>query len=154
MTSPRPPEQRKNAYEDADFLSVVQEIEEADEEIETISATARGKIGAVKIRQKNRKKIASQELGIPTDVLNAVLKQRRLERQIAKISAGVPDDMVELYADAAGQFSFLKPGDEHPMDNAAQVAARQRATEIQKVTDQEQEEGAAVLDELAGGQVH
>lgn len=148
MTSTRPPEQRKNAYEDADFLAVVQEIEEADDEIETISATARGKISGVKTRQKNRKKIASLELGIPTDILNAVLKQRRLERQIAKISAGVPDDMVELYADAAGQFSFLQPDEAHPTDNAAQVAARQRAADIQKVTDAEQAEGAAALDSL------
>jgi len=150
MTSP----QRKNSFEDADFELVISEIEEMDEEIETISATARGKISGVKTRQKNRITIAKQELGIPTDVLKAVLKQRKLERQLAKISAGVPDDMVELYADAAGQFSFLKPDDEHPQDNAAQIAARQRQAEIDEVAEQEQKEGAEALDELASGQVH
>lgn len=154
MSKAAPPKPKANSYEDDDFLQVVQEIEEADEEIETISATARGKISAVKTRQKNRKEIAKRELGIPTDVLNAVLKQRKLERQIAKISAGVPDDMVELYADAAGQFSFLKPDAEHPQDNAAQVAARQRAAEIQKVTDEELEAGSEALNELAGGTVN
>lgn len=148
MTQPQPKKPKANSYEDSDFLQVVQEIEEADDEIETISATARGKIGGVKTRQKNRIKIAKAELGIPTDVLKAVLKQRKLERQLAKISAGIPDDEVELYTDAAGQFSFLKPDAEHPQDNAAQVAARQRAAEIQKVTEQEQEEGAAALDSL------
>ena len=148
MSKPQPKKPKANSYEDADFLQVLQEIEEADDEIETISATARGKIGGVKTRQKNRIKIAKAELGIPTDVLKAVLKQRKLERQLAKISAGIPDDEVELYTDAAGQFSFLKPDAEHPQDNAAQVAARQRAAEIQKVTEQEQEEGAAALDSL------
>lgn len=150
MTKP----QLKNGYEDADFELVISEIEEMDEEIETISATARGKISGVKTRQKNRITIAKQELGIPTDILKAVLKQRKLERQLAKIGAGVPDDMVELYADAAGQFSFLKPDDEHPQDNAAQIAARKRQAEIDEVTEQEQAEGAEALEELASGQVH
>lgn len=145
---------QSNSYEDGDFELVISEIEEMDEEIETISATARGKISGVKTRQKNRITIAKQELGIPTDILKAVLKQRKLERQLAKISAGVPDDMVELYADAAGQFSFLKPDDEHPQDNAAQIAARKRQAEIDEVTEQEQAEGAEALEDLASGQVH
>ncbi|WEJ60205.1 hypothetical protein [Devosia sp. FJ2-5-3] len=145
---------QSNSYEDSDFELVISEIEEMDEEIETISATARGKISGVKTRQKNRITIAKQELGIPTDILKAVLKQRKLERQLAKISASVPDDMVELYADAAGQFSFLKPDEDHPQDNVAQIAARKRQAEIDEVTEQEQAEGAEALDELAGGQVH
>lgn len=145
---------KSNSYEDSDFEQVIAEIEEADDEIETISATARGKISTVKTRQKNRIKIAKAELGIPTDVLKAVLKQRKLERQLAKISAGIHDDMVELYADAAGQFSFLKPTDDHPQDNAAQVAARQRLADIQRITDEEQAAGQEALDELAGEAVH
>jgi hypothetical protein len=148
MTSTRPPEQRKNSYEDSDFAQVLGEIEEMDDEIATIQATAAGKIGGVKTRKANRIKIAKQELGIPSDVLKTVLKQRGLERQIAKLTAGVPDDLIEVYADAAGQFSFLKPDETHPRDNAAQVAARQRQAEIQKVTDEEQAEGAAALDSL------
>jgi len=148
--TPKP--QIKNSYEDSDFEQVIAEIEEMDDECETISATARGKISGVKTRKANRIKIAKQELNIPTDVLKAVLKQRKLERQLANISAGIPDDMVELYADAAGQFTFLKPDAEHPTDNAAQVAARQRAADIQKVTDEEAAAGAEALDQLA--QVH
>jgi hypothetical protein len=148
------PKTKTNTYEDADFQQVISELEEMNEEVETIMATARGKVSAVKTRQKNRKTIARQELKIPTALLDAVMQQRKLERQLAKISAGVPDDMVELYADAAGQFSFLKPDDEHPEDNAAQVAARQRAADIQKTTDEEQQAGAEVLNQLAGDKVH
>lgn len=144
--------QLKNSYEDSDFELVISEMEEMDDECETISATARGKISAVKTRQKNRVKIAKAELGIPSDLLKAVLKQRKLERQLAKISAGIPDDQVELYADAAGQFTFLKPDAAHPQDNAAQVAARQRIEAIQKITDEEAAAGAEALDQLA--QVH
>lgn len=140
--------QVKNGYEDSDFELVISEIEEMDDEIATIQATAAGKIGGVKTRKANRIKIAKQELGIPTDVLKAVLKQRGLERQLAKISAGIPDDMVELYADAAGQFSFLKPDAEHPQDNAAQVAARQRQAEIDAATEADAEAGAEVFDQL------
>lgn len=151
MTQPQPKKPKANSYEDADFLQVLQEIEEADDEIETISATARGKISGVKTRQKNRIKIAKAELGIPTDVLKAVLKQRKLERQLAKISASIPDDEVELYTDAAGQFSFLKPDAEHPQDNAAQVAARQRMAEQEEREAAEIEEGGQVLNEMMGG---
>jgi hypothetical protein len=144
--------QKKNGYEDSDFELVISEIEEMDDEIATIQATAAGKIGGVKTRKANRIKIAKAELGIPSDVLKAVLKQRGLERQLAKISAGIPDDMVELYADAAGQFSFLKPDSEHPQDNAAQVAARQRQADIQKITDEEAEAGADALNQIAGSE--
>jgi len=144
--------QIKNSYEDADFEQVIAEIEEADDEIETISATARGKIGGVKTRQKNRMKIAKAELGIPTDLLKAVLKQRKLERQLSKISAGIPDDMIELYVDASGQFGFIKPDAEHPQDNAAQAAARQRAADIQKITDEEAAAGAEALAQLTSVQ--
>lgn len=150
----RPPEQRKNSYNYEDFAQVIAEIEEMDEEIASIQATAAGKVGGVKTRKSNRIKIAKQQLGIPTDVLKAVLKQRDLERKIKTLTTGVPDDLIEVYADAAGQFSFLKPDEEHPQDNAAQVAARQRQAEVQKVTEKEQAEGAAALDELAGGTVN
>lgn len=154
MTKPKPAEQKRNGYEDADMELVIAEMEEMDEEIETIGATARGKISGVKTRQKNRIKIAKAELGIPSDLLKAVLKQRKLERQLANISAGIKDDEVELYADAAGQFSFLKPDEDHPGDNAAQVAARRRAADLAALNEQEQVEGERVLAELAGTTVN
>lgn len=147
-----PPEQKRNGYDDDDFIQVIGEIEEMDDEIASIKATSAGKISGVSTRRKNRIKIAKQELGIPSDVLLAVLKQRQLERKIQSLSTSISDDLVEVYADAAGQFSFLKPDKDHPTDNAAQVAARQRIADIAKITEEEQAEGEAALNEL--GKMH
>lgn len=149
-----PPPPRRNSYEDADFAQVVAEIEEMDEEIASIKATAAGKIGGVKTRKSNRIKIAKQELGIPSDVLKAVLAQRVLERKLQKLAGGVPDDLIEVYEDASGQFSLFKAEEGQPAKPSAQAAAEQRAAEIQKVTDEEQQAGADALKQLAEGQVH
>lgn len=148
MTKP----QLKNSYEDADFAQVIAEIEEMDEEIASIQATAAGKIGGVKTRKANRIKIAKQELGIPSDVLTTVLKQRVLERKMQKLAGGVPDDLIEVYEDAAGQFSLFKPDEGKKAKPAAQAAAEKRAAEIQKITDEEAAEGEAALNELTGGE--
>lgn len=148
MTEP----QRKNSYNDEDFAQVIAEIEEMDEEIASIQATAAGKIGGVKTRKSNRIKIAKAELGIPSDVLKAVLKQRDLERKLQKLAGGVPDDLIEVYEDASGQFSLFKAEEGQPAKPAAQAAAEQRAAEIQKITDEEQAAGAEALDELASGE--
>lgn len=144
MTKP----QLRNSFDDADFAQVIAEIEEMDEEISSIQATAAGKIGGVKTRKSNRIKIAKQELGIPTDVLKAVLKQRDLERKLQKLAGGVPDDLIEVYEDASGQFSLFKAEDGQTAKPAAQAAAEQRAAAIQAATDAEAEEGAAVFDQL------
>lgn len=141
-------EQRRNSYSDEDFAQVIAEIEEMDEEIASIQATAAGKIGGVKTRKANRIKIAKQELSIPTDVLKAVLKQRDLERKLQKLAGGVPDDLIEVYEDASGQFSLFKAAEGEPVKPAAQAAAEQRAAEIQAATDADAEEGAAVFDQL------
>ena len=146
MTSTRPP--RSNSYDDADFAQVIAEIEEMDDEIASIQATAAGKVGGVKTRKSNRIKIAKQELGIPSDVLKAVLAQRVLERKLQKLAGGVPDDLIEVYEDASGQFSLFKADDGQPVKPAAQAAAEQRAAEIQAATDADAETGAAVLDQL------
>lgn len=147
-------EQRRNSYSDEDFAQVIAEIEEMDEEIASIQATAAGKIGGVKTRKANRIKIAKLELSIPTDVLKAVLKQRDLERKLQKLAGGVPDDLIEVYEDASGQFSLFKAEDGQQAKPAAQAAAEQRAAQVQKITDEEQAAGAEALNELAGGQVH
>jgi len=144
MTEP----QRKNSYNDEDFAQVIAEIEEMDEEIASIQATAAGKIGGVKTRKSNRIKIAKAELGIPSDVLKAVLKQRDLERKLQKLAGGVPDDLIEVYEDASGQFSLFKAEEGQPAKPAAQAAAEQRAAEIQAATDADAEAGAAVFDQL------
>lgn len=143
-----------NGFDDDDFRTVLSELDEMDDEAETILATARGKVSAIRKRQSNRIKIADKELNIPPSLVRAVRKQRKLERQIAGIAEDLQDDMVELFADAAGQFSFLKPDEEHPTDNAAQVAARQRQADIQKITDEEQQAGADALNQLAGETVN
>lgn len=137
--------QISNTYDDDDFRQVVAEIEEMDAEVETIMATARGKVSAIRTRQKNRKKIAKAELKIPTQVLNAVLKQRGLERQLKKLTENVPDDMVELYEEASGQFSLFKPENGKTV---AEAAASERRSEVADITEREQAEGAAVLDQL------
>ena len=154
MTKTPPPQLKRNSYEDSDFAQVIAEIEEMDEEIASIQATAAGKIGGVKTRKSNRIKIAKQELGIPSDVLKAVLAQRGLERKLQKLAGGVPDDLIEVYEDASGQFSLFKAEEGQPAKPAAQAAAQQRAADIQKVTEKEQAEGSAALDELAGGAVN
>lgn len=146
MTSTRPP--RSNSYDDADFAQVISEIEEMDDEIASIQATAAGKVGGVKTRKSNRIKIAKQELGIPSDVLKAVLAQRVLERKLQKLAGGVPDDLIEVYLDASNQFSFLKPEEGQPAVSAAAVAAQQRKAEIDAITEKEQQEGADALDSL------
>lgn len=148
----RPPEQRKNGYEDADFKTVISEIEEMHEEIESVMASARGRVSGIKTRIKNRIKIADKQLQIPPDVLRAVLSQRKLERQIENLAESVPDDLIEVFEDAAGQFSLFKPDDGEDAKPAAQAAAEKRKADIQKVTDEEQAQGAAALDELAGGE--
>lgn len=145
---PRPPEQRRNGYADEDFAQVIAEIEEMDEEIASIQATAAGKIGGVKTRKANRIKIAKQELNIPTDVLKAVLKQRDLERKLQKLAGGVPDDLIEVYEDASGQFSLFKASEGQTAKPAAQAAAEQRASELSAIEAAEQDEGAAVFEQM------
>lgn len=147
MTS-KPAEQRRNSYDDADFAQVIAEIEEMDEEIASIQATAAGKIGGVKTRKSNRIKIAKAELGIPSDVLKAVLKQRDLERKLQKLAGGIPDDLIEVYEDASGQFSLFRAEAGQPAKPAAQMAAEQQAASVQAATDADAEVGAAVFDQL------
>jgi uncharacterized protein (UPF0335 family) len=154
MATKRPPEQKKNAYEDSDFQQILDEIEELEAEKVTIRAEAAGKCSAIAKKIENAKK-TGKNLGIPTKTLSTVLKARRLERQLKDLADGVPEDEVELYLDAIGQFSWLKPeeGDE-PVLSAAETAAKKRAAEVAEVTEREQAEGEAVLDELVGEAVH
>lgn len=144
----------KNGYDDDDFLAVLQELEELDDEAESIMATARGKVSGIRTRQKNRIKIAKQELMIPSDVLGAVRRQRKLERKLKLLAESVADDMIEVYEDAAGQFSLFRPDDGVPAKPAAQTAAEQRKAEIAAVTEREQAEGEKALAELAGQAVN
>lgn len=151
-------EQRKNGFEDEDFKTVLAELDEMDEEAEKIMASARGKVSAIRKRQKNRIKIADKELQIPPALIRAVRKQRKLERQLQDLADDVPEDLIELYADASGQFSFLAPaadeGDEPDVVTPAQRAARKAADKAAANHEAEQAEGAAVLEEMAGAVQH
>src|SRR5690606_38985716 len=119
-------------------------------EAEEIMASARGKVSKLREAQKRKKKMAKQELNIPTPILNAVLKDRKLDRQKQRNAQGIPDEMTELFIDAVGQFSFLKPKDG---ENAAQAAARAEMAAQREREEAEQREGNAVLEEMASGTV-
>lgn len=150
MTKPRT---GTNTWEDADFLAVLKEIEEMREDSAEIMATARGKVMNNKKREKNKIKMAKQELGIDSSILTTVLKQREIERRLQKLAENVSDDMIDLYEDCAGQFSLFAPDEGQPAVPAAQAAAAERAAQVQKITDEEQAAGAEALDELAGSEV-
>lgn len=144
----RPPEQKKNGYDDSDFQQVLDEIEELEAEKVTIRAKAAGDCSSIAKKIENAKKTA-KNLGIPTKTLSTVLKTRRLERQIQELADGVPEDEVELYLDAIGQFSWLKPEEgDGPVFTAAEVAAKKRADAVAEVTEKEQAEGEEALKDL------
>jgi hypothetical protein len=144
----------KNGYDDDDMRQVIQEIEDADDEAETIMASARGKVSGIRTRQKNRIKIAKQELQIPSDVLRAVLNQRKLERKLKMLAESISEDMAEVYVDASGQFSLFRPDEGEPAKPAAQAAAEERQADVAAREAAEQAEGEKALSELAGQGLH
>ena len=139
-------EQKRNSYEDDDFKQVLETIEGLEAERRSLLAEAAGKSSAIAKKIADEKKTATK-LNIPKALLNAVLKQRKLEEQLQDIADGIPDDMAELYQDASGQFSFLQPdeGEPEPPAKAAATRAAKRAKANQAA---EQEEGEKVLDSL------
>lgn len=144
-------EQKANGYADEDMRTVLSELDEMDEEAEQVMASARGKVSAIRKRQKNRIKIADKELKIPPALVRAVRKQRKLERQLQDVADDMPEDLVELYLDASNQFSFLAPeADEPETVTPAERAARKRAAQIAETTASELAEADAVLEEMAG----
>lgn len=160
--SKRPPQ--SNSYDDDDMKALLDVLDEKDAEALEIMASAMGKVAGIRKWQKAEIKRAKDDLGIPTGVLKPLRKMRALEKQMRKVADEVADDLVEVFEDAVGQFSFFAPNDDgvHPAsgaavnaeETAAQAAARQRAAAVAEVTEREQAEGEAVLDELAGEAVH
>lgn len=148
-----PKDQKKNGFEADDFRQVLAELEEMDDEAKEISASAAGKVSAIRKRQQNKLKIAKAELNIPSSLMRRVLKQRKIERQLQALADDVPEDEIELYADASGQFSFLAPdadeGEAPEVVTPAQRAARRAAKAAADNAEAEQQEGAEVLDGLA-----
>lgn len=143
-------EQRKNSFDDSDMTQILEEIEGLVQEQVLIRAEAAGRCGGISKKIGNAKGRA-KELGIPLTILGGLLKTRKLERQIAAVADGIPDDFAEVWEDAAGQFSMFKPEDEDDepaQENAAQAAARKRKATADKNEAEEQVAGAAVLDQL------
>ncbi len=142
-------EQQRNGYEDSDFRDIIAEIEGYEEEKTKIMAEAAGRCSGLAKQIANAKKTATK-LKIPKAVLVAVLKQRKLERKLQELAEDVPDDLAEVYVDAAGQFSFLKPEDDESEDDIpATRAAKMAAKKASERHDAEQAEGDAYLREQA-----
>jgi hypothetical protein len=137
-------EQKKNSYHDEDMTKVLEEIEGFEDEKVSVRAEAAGKCSQITKRIANAKKVA-KSLGIPTRSLNALLKVRKLERQIEAATEDVPEDEVELFEEMSGQFSWFKPEEGETPAKAAATNRREQAEEDDAA---EQAEGEAVLSEL------
>ena len=145
-------DRKSNTWDDDDFSSVLANFEDLDAQAEKIMAAARGEVSGIRAKQKALKKEAADDLGIPRKVLNATIKTRRLERELEKIAKGVDEEFAELFEDAMGQFSFLKPTEKEQGKSGAQIAAARAAKAAKENEEAEQAEGEQVLDELTKGQ--
>ncbi|AVX04309.1 hypothetical protein MXMO3_01784 [Maritalea myrionectae] len=135
-----------NTYDDDDLKAVVDEIEAFEAKKEEIMAAARGECAGIAKKIKDTKKRAKTELRIPGKPLSALLKTRKLERQIKEVADGVDEDEIEIFEDMTGQFSFLKPANDD--QTPAQAAASQRREEVDEQEEREHEEGEKELNKL------
>lgn len=141
-------EQRRNGYEDEDMKSIVDQIEAKQDEIKKIMSAAAGEVGGVKKRIKVIKDEA-KELNIPLKPLNALLKQRKLERQLLANAETVDDDFVEVFVNMTGQYSFFSPDNKNEGPTPGQLAAQKRSEAHDAQVAQETAEGEAVLNGLS-----
>jgi hypothetical protein len=142
---------RNQMFEDADFKDVLKEIEDHVDEIGGIMASAMGKAAGIRKKIKAIKKRAKDDLAIPSAILNASLKTRKLERQLQNIAGDVPDELAEIWVDVSGQFSMFAPveGEEAGDGETPTVAAaRRRKAAADANQEAEQKEGAEALDGL------
>lgn len=138
--------QRKNSYEEDDLAAVVSQIEEREAAIKSIMAKAMNDAKQERKKIADLKKEAKDSLGIPLGPLGALLKTRKLEREIAAIAEGVADDLVEVFEDMTGQLSFLAPTD--GAKSPSQVAAKRRSTAAEENEAREQQEGGELIDAM------
>jgi hypothetical protein len=103
---------RQNEYSDDDMRDIIAEIEGLDDEAQEIMASAMGKVAGLRKKQKAAKKRAKDDLSIPMGVLVPLLKRRALEKKMKKLEDEVAEELIEVFQDAAGQFSFLNPAPE------------------------------------------
>ena len=157
MTDQRPPEQLRNSADEDDFLQALQEVEAIDPEADEARDDPRERMATIRERKKRKIKMLCQELGIDREVFDAMLadraEDRAYEAKKAKRAKKIPDTKIELFLDSLQQFSWLPPvEDGAEPETPAERAARERIEAIQKITDQEQADGAAALDELASSE--
>ena len=159
MTS-KPAEQLRNSADDSDWIQALQEVEEITVG-ELDAERDRHKSAAATIREKAKRKIKMlcAELGIDREVFDAMLadraEDRKYEASKAKRAEKMPDTKVEYFLDALGQYGWIAPAE--PADGAepetvAERATRERIEATQKITDQEQQEGADALNQIAGSE--
>ncbi|MGV8950104.1 MAG: hypothetical protein ACOH2M_03300 [Cypionkella sp.] len=141
MTS-KPAEQRPNGFDAQDAEQIMQRYRD------------------LKIEKQDGQRLASEKykrgmtvliteaknVGMLERSLRKMFKVDDLQHQIQAAVNSVPENEIEVFADLAGQLSFLKP--EKAGESDAQIAARNRIAEIQKVTDEEQQAGADALANL------
>lgn len=134
---------KPTGYSDDDLAQINQRLDEAeekrDEAIKKAKDTYKRTVKVIEAEAKG--------LNILMRPLKAARKVQRLEREIEAATGRVKDDEIEVFTDMLGQMSFLPPTDG---ESAGEVAAKKRAERIAKVTAEEQAQGAAVLDEMAG----
>lgn len=148
-----------NAADDDDFRQALEEVEGIDTEADEKKEAHRSEMATIRERKKRKIKMLCQELGMDRDVFEAMLADRAEDRAYqakkAKRAKKIPDAKIELFLDSLQQFSWLPPvEDDARPETPAERAARERIEAINAITEAEQAEGAAALDELAGEQVH
>ena len=154
----RPVEQLRNRSDEDDFRQALEEIEGIDSEADEAKENHRSALATIRERKKRKIKMLCTELAMDRDVFEAMLADRAEDRAYqvkkAKRANKIPDAKIELFMDALGQFSWIEPApaDASALETVAERATRERIDAINKITDEEQAEGAAALDELAGGE--
>lgn len=148
-----------NAADDDDFRQALEEVEGIDTEADEKKEAHRSEMATIRERKKRKIKMLCQELGMDRDVFEAMLADRAEDRAYqakkAKRAKKIPDAKIELFLDSLQQFSWLPPvEDDARPETPAERTARERIEAINAITEAEQAEGAAALDELAGEQVH
>lgn len=145
--SKRPPEQKRNGYSDEDLAQINERLDAAEEKRD-------GAVRSAKDAFKREVKVIEAEaksVNILVGALKIARKVRGIEATLSAEIAKIKRDEIEVFHDMYGQMSFLKPADG---ETAAQAAARKHADDVAEVTEREQADGEAVLDELAGEAVH
>lgn len=158
MTS-KPAPQLQNSANDEDWIQALQEVEEITvDEAEVEKDRHKSAAATIREKAKRKKKMLCAELGMDPEVFDAKLAERAEDRKYfaakKKRADRMPDTKIELWADVSGQYNWLPPGEvpEDVEETFAERANRERIEAIAAITETEQAEGAAALDELA--QVH